>query len=347
MAIPYSRTIVGELPWYSVLVVTGIALAIWLAEREGKRLGLPDDTVVDLALVVVPMGIVGARLYYVLMSWEQFAPNPVSALYIWEGGLAIYGAVIGGAIGAGVYAWRKKLSFLTLADMIAPGLLLAQAIGRWGNYFNMEAYGPAITDETLMFFPFGVLIAQGGGYAWHMATFFYESMWNLAGFVFLWLIRKGQRHKGDVFAWYLVTYGSGRFIIEQLRQDSLYIGALRASQWLSLAVVIAASLWLLKHSARHRRHFCLGAACVALWVGRWACLNHTALYGLLMLCAALGAIWFLRNQKSLWLLVGMIGLDAAGLLASMCGGVLLQGSHAALCSLTLPGMLWALCSRQD
>ena len=116
MAIPYSRTIIGGLPWYSVLIVAGIAMAVWLAEREEHRLQLPKDTALDLALVVVPCGIVGARLYYVLMSWDQFAANPVSVLYVWQGGLAIYGGVIGGAVGVWLYARQKRISFAALAS---------------------------------------------------------------------------------------------------------------------------------------------------------------------------------------------------------------------------------------
>lgn len=155
MAIPYSRTLVGGIPWYSVLIVLGIMAALFLAGREEKRYGLPADTAVDLALLVVPFGIVGARLYYVAMTWEMFAARPLSILYVWEGGLAIYGGVIGGSLASAVYARRKKLSFARLADMIVPGLLLAQAIGRWGNYFNMEAYGPAIDNPLFQFFPAG------------------------------------------------------------------------------------------------------------------------------------------------------------------------------------------------
>ena len=220
MAMPYSRTIAGHLPWYSVLIVSGIALAIFLAGREEKRLGLPRDTAVDLALIVVPCGIIGARLYYVFMSWEHFASQPWSILYIWEGGIAVYGAVIGGAAGAWLYARRKKLSFAVLADLIAPGLLLAQAIGRWGNYFNMEAYGPLVQNPKLQFFPLAVMIPTADGFAWHAATFFYESLWNLCGFAVLWRLRRKQHQPGNVLAWYFVIYGSGRFIIEQLRQDS-------------------------------------------------------------------------------------------------------------------------------
>ena len=142
--------------------MTGILAAIWLAGREERRLGLPRDTVIDLALIVVPCGIIGARLYYVAMTWDLFRSNLVSILYIWEGGIAIYGGVIGGALGAWGYARRKKLPFPKLMDMVAPGLLLAQAIGRWGNYFNMEAYGPEITNPAYQFFPLGRADSLGG-----------------------------------------------------------------------------------------------------------------------------------------------------------------------------------------
>ena len=250
MEIPYSRTIIGNIPWYSVLIVLGVICAIILATSEEKRIGLPKDTIIDASLLAVPCGIIGARLYYVLMSWGQFASNPISALYIWEGGLAIYGGVIGGGLAVLIYAKIKKLSFLAITDCIAPGLLLAQAIGRWGNYFNMEAYGPEIINPALQFFPMGVLIASDTTMVWHMATFFYESLWNFCGFIVLWLIRKKQARAGHLFCWYMIIYGCGRFMIEQLRTDSLYIGTLRASQWLSFIICIIAIAILLTSKIR-------------------------------------------------------------------------------------------------
>ena len=348
MAIPYSRTVMGLLPWYSVLVVTGIASAIWLAAREEKRLNLPGDTAVDLALLVVPCGILGARLYYVAMSWPQFAADPVSALYIWRGGLAIYGGVIGGSTAAWIYSHKKRISIAMVEDMIAPGLLLAQAIGRWGNYFNMEAYGPVIADQRFQFFPLGVLIPEAGGYAWRMATFFYESMWNLAGFAVLWAIRKKQDRSGHVFCWYLVIYGAGRFVIEQLRQDSLYVGTLRASQWLSLLLCSAAAWKLLAHKTEQsprERGFCL--ACAGMWFVRWACLDQPLAYIVLMLLAGVGGIWLLRHSRSLGLLALMIAADAAGLVLGLHGGAFAMLAHALLCSLTLTGYLMALYMRKD
>lgn len=353
MAIPYSRTIVGQLPWYGVLIVAGILLAVRIASREERRLGLPRDSAVDLALVVVPCGIVGARLYYVIMSWPSFAANPLSMLYVWQGGLAIYGGVIGGALGAWLYARRKGISFSAVADAIAPGLLLAQAVGRWGNYFNMEAYGPAITDPRLQFFPMAVLIPSAEGHVWHAATFFYESMWNLCGFIALWALRKRQRQHGNVFAWYLVIYGSGRFIIEQLRQDSLFIGSLRASQCLSLVLCAFAAALLLQRSARgSKRHCALSWLSLALWISRWAALEMHAVYALLLLAGGMLGVWLVRNHPgALGLMAAALLLDGAGLAMALGGWPLSQafaiGLHTLLCSLTLPVYLRALTCTED
>ena len=130
-----SRMLFGVIPWYSFLIVLGVVIAIVLAVREENRAGLRKDTILDFTLIVLPCGIIGARVYYVVFSWDQFRNNLVSIFRIWEGGIAIYGAVIGGLLAAWLFARRRKISFFTLCDVIAPGLILAQAIGRWGNYF--------------------------------------------------------------------------------------------------------------------------------------------------------------------------------------------------------------------
>ena len=345
MEVPYSRTIIGGLPWYSALVVGGMALAIWLAGKEERRLGLPKDTAVDLALLVVPCGIIGARLYYVLMRWEQFAHQPLSALYVWRGGLGIYGGVIGGAVVALFYAYQKKLSFAVLADMIAPGLLLAQAIGRWGNYFNMEAYGIPLLDVRLQFFPLAVWIPSEN--AWHAATFFYESAWNLLGFSALWKLRTAQHEKGNVFAWYLLIYGAGRFVIEQLRTDSLYIGHLRASQWLSLGLCLgAAGLLIYRAKKTQKVDFWIAEGCAAFLFMRWAVMDSYAAYAFLLLLTGVLGLWASRNsRKALAGFLCALLLDGIGMVAAIANwpfAIAAYGIHAALCTLTLPMSIWAL-----
>ena len=139
---PASRYIFGSLPWYSVLIVAGALIAIALASREEKHVGIRKDTVIDLALWLIPLGIIGARIYYVAFSWSDFRDNPVSVLKIWEGGIAIYGAVIAGLIVVLAFSRIRKVPSLLLCDLIAPGLVLAQGIGRWGNYLLFSFFSP-------------------------------------------------------------------------------------------------------------------------------------------------------------------------------------------------------------
>lgn len=234
------RLLFGIVPVYGLLIAAGIFAALLLCTKQEKEKGLPADTSIDLALWVVPLAVIGARLYYVIFQWPQYRQNLLSVLYVWEGGLAIYGGIIGGVLGGYVFSRRKKMPFFRLADMVAPGLILAQAIGRWGNYINGEAYGYAVVNPALQFFPLAVQIDG----SWHMATFFYESMWNFIGFWLLWLNRKKVRRDGNVFFCYLIWYGLGRSVIEGLRTDSLMLGPLRVSQWLSILLLAAAALCL-------------------------------------------------------------------------------------------------------
>ena len=225
------------------MIAGGIGLGVWLCGTQEKRLGLPKDTAVDFALWAVPAAIIGARVYYVAFQWDLYKDDLLRAFRLWEGGIAIYGAVIGGALGAMAYAKKKKLSFGALADMTAPALILGQAIGRWGNFVNQEAYGALIENPALQFFPLAVY-ADG---AWRMATFFYESVWNFIGFFVLWLNRKKTVKPGDLFLKYLCWYGVGRAVIEGLRTDSLMWGSVRVSQALSVLLVIAAGALLILH----------------------------------------------------------------------------------------------------
>lgn len=292
-ATPSSRLLFGVIPLYSVLIVIGICLALLIASREEKRLGLPQDTVIDAALWVIPSGVIGARLYYVIFAWDTFAADPISILYVWQGGLAIYGAVIGGFLGVLLFAHKRKLHLGTLTDIIAPGLILAQALGRWGNYFNMEAYGVQITDPAWQFFPAAVFIPSITGGAWHMATFFYESMWNLIVFAALMLSRKKMYRTGDTSLWYFLLYGTGRLVIEGLRTDSLYAGStIRISQLLAGLMCLAVLIIFLHRTGLRkllRLHSLPMICCIALFIALCIYLMQTGLIGIevtTLLCAA-------------------------------------------------------------
>lgn len=229
--------------WYGVLIALGVLGAVLLAWFREQRLGLKKETTLDLALICVPVGILCARIYYVLFSWEYYAAHPAEILDIRGGGLAIYGGVIGGVLAGWIYSRVKKVSFGTLTDLVAPGLAFAQAVGRWGNFLNQEAYGAAVTNPHLQFFPLSVYI-EGSG--WHWATFFYESLWCALICIFLLIAeRRGFfKRKGDTFLWYLFLYALERCLVEGLRTDSLYIGPLRVSQALSLGVLLALQIGL-------------------------------------------------------------------------------------------------------
>lgn len=230
---------------YGILIAGALVIAVWLGTKEERRLALPKDTGIDILLYALPPAVIAARLYYVAFTWAHFRNDPLSILYFWEGGLAIYGGVIGGALGIWLLSRRKGINFAVLADVVAPALLLGQAIGRWGNYFNAEAFGYQVMNPALQFFPFAVQI----GAQWHLATFFYESLWNLAGFVFLYTNRVRFQHHGKfghVFLWYLLWYGVGRLCIEGLRTDSLMLGPVRVSQLLSLLLAVTAGAVIIR-----------------------------------------------------------------------------------------------------
>lgn len=270
-------TLFGEdVYWYGVLMAIGIIIAVFLAIREEKRKKLTTDIIIDMCLVMIPCGVVGARLYYVLFHLERYLQDPISILYIWEGGLAIYGAVIFGLLGAFVFARARKVRFLKLADCIMPGLVLAQSIGRWGNFFNQEAFGLPVTAKmiaqapALQYFPFAVgiqgthyfdevvctaCVTGANGVHLHLATFFYESAWCLLIFLVLWLFRKKFKHDGDMMLTYAGLYAFERMFVEGLRGDSLWLvqpntvawlsGGIRVSQLLSVVLVIAVVVFVL------------------------------------------------------------------------------------------------------
>lgn len=249
--------------WYGVIIACGMALAVGLAMLRQKRLALPADTTLDLALIGIPSAIVCARLYYVAFSWRAYAADPIRALFIWEGGMAIYGGIIGGVLAGWFYSRRKQLPFLKLADLAAPSIALGQAVGRWGNFVNQEAYGALCARAWQRRFPIGVFIAADG--QWHYATFFYESMWCLLIVAALLILERRRRFRrdGGVFIGYVFLYALERALVEGLRTDSLYLGSLRVSQLLSLGALLVCAAWMLRRAAA-KRWFAGALACCAV-----------------------------------------------------------------------------------
>jgi phosphatidylglycerol:prolipoprotein diacylglycerol transferase len=247
---------------YGMLIALGVLGAVIYMGRECKRRSLPRDLAVDIVLWAVPLAVVASRLYYVAFTWQRYQHDLLSILRIWEGGLAIYGGVLGGALGVFLLSKRRKLPFALLADLVAPALILGQAIGRWGNFFNGEAYGNLVSNPAWQFFPVAV-VADG---QWHLATFFIESVWNLAGFLILLKLRDLCYSKGNgmLFLWYLLWYGLGRMVIEGLRTDSLMLGAMRVSQVLSGIMMAISGIVLVSRCNQRSLHYILLAAGLCL-----------------------------------------------------------------------------------
>lgn len=233
--------------WYALLIVSGIILAYFVAQHEATKRGLHEDFLSDLLLWTLPIAIISARLYYVINKWDYYGQNPGQIIAIWEGGIAIHGALIGAFITAYIFCRVKNVSFLKVADITAPSILIGQIIGRWGNFVNQEAYGGNVSREFLegLMLPNWIIeqmyVEELSSYV--HPTFLYESMWNVVGLIILLVARKINWHRGEMFFTYLIWYSIGRFFIEGLRTDSLYlIGDLRSAQVVSiLAIVIGVS----------------------------------------------------------------------------------------------------------
>lgn len=222
--------------FYGVLIAMGLVLAVVYACRRSKVFGLKEDDILDGVLWVTPFAILCARAYYCIFSWEHYADNPISLLYIWEGGLAIYGGVLGAAVGVAVLCKIKKIKLPTMLDVVSLGFLIGQSIGRWGNFFNREAFGA----ETDSFLRMGLMNSYTGTVTYYHPTFFYESVWNAAGFLLLHHLSKKRQYDGQIALGYAAWYGLGRAFIEGLRTDSLYWGPFRVSQLLAAVSCLAA-----------------------------------------------------------------------------------------------------------
>lgn len=217
-----------DIMWYGILIATGMVLAVLIALREAKRLGISEDDILNLAMIAIPCGLIGARAYYVIFNWSYYAGDISEILNFRGGGLAIHGGLIGGILAGLIYAKVKNINFFKLADCVVLGIPLAQAIGRWGNFLNQEAHGGP-TD-----LPWGIMV---DGIKVH-PTFLYESIWDLGVFLFLFIFRKKQKYQGQILVDYIILYSIGRFFIEGLRTDSLMLGPLRMAQVISLSCII-------------------------------------------------------------------------------------------------------------
>lgn len=232
-----------QIHWYGLLIAVGLLLAVLYACGRSKEFGLHEDDLIDGVLCVVPFAVLCARLYYCIFKWDSYAANPISILYIWEGGLAIYGGVIGAAIGIVVFSMvkKKKVNLLAVLDITSLGFLIGQAVGRWGNFLNREAFGA----RTEIFCRMGLMNTMTGQVEYYHPTFLYESLWNLCGFVLLHFLSKKRKYDGQVALGYVAWYGLGRTFIEGLRTDSLMLGPIRVSQLLAAVSCFAAVLVLI------------------------------------------------------------------------------------------------------
>jgi len=248
---------IGSWPvyWYGIIIAAGFLLAVVYCGKVSQRFGIIKDSIVDMLFFAVPLSIVGARLYYLVFNSSQLQ-NPdgsfnfIQIFRIWDGGLAIYGGIIAAVITLFVFCRIKKIKFLAFADLGVHGLLIGQCIGRWGNFTNVEAYGAQTT------LPWRMGIYEGGQFLEVHPTFLYESLWNLAGFFLLSTIsKKWRKFDGQIFLCYFLWYGIGRFLIEGLRTDSLYLfnTGIRVSQALALFTAVVAALLLVYH-LRVKRH---------------------------------------------------------------------------------------------
>ena len=243
--------------FYGIIIACGLVLAVLYCMNRSKEFGIQEDDILDGVLWVTPFSICCARAYYCIFAWHEYAADPISVLYIWNGGLAIYGGVIGALIGVTVLCKLKKIKLPAMLDLVLLGFLIGQSIGRWGNFMNREAFG-APTDSFLRMGLYNTLTGQT---EYYHPTFLYESVWNLCGFVLLHFLSKRRKYDGQIALCYAAWYGLGRCIIEGLRMDSLYWGSFRVSQVLAGISCVAAVIVLIwQHFREHPKE--------KLWVNR-------------------------------------------------------------------------------
>lgn len=238
-----------QIYWYSIFIFLGILTATIIVCREAKKQKIDEDFLLNLTFNVIVFGILGARIYYVLFNLKYYLANPIEIFQIWNGGLAIHGGILAGLLVTIIYTKKKNINTLKMLDIIVVGLIIAQALGRWGNFFNKEAYGNVISYASLKSLGVPTFIIKGmyieGAY--RQPTFFYESVWCFVGFIAMLMIRKYKYLKvGMLSGFYLIWYGSIRFIIEAMRADSLMLGNLKMAQLMSIVFIIVGLFLFIK-----------------------------------------------------------------------------------------------------
>lgn len=227
--------------WYSVCIFVALLIGGSLALREGRKWNIKEDLMINMFFFLIPISIIGARLYYVIFNWSYYSKNVMEIFEIWEGGLAIHGGILFGLIYVIIYCAKNNIKFFRMSDILVVSLIIGQAIGRWGNFFNQEAHGGIISYESLHKLVPVDFIVQGmniGG-VYYQPTFLYESLWCLLGFIVLLIIRNLRYTKiGQITGFYFIWYGAGRYLIEAMRTDSLMLGDFKMAQIISIAMVI-------------------------------------------------------------------------------------------------------------
>lgn len=247
-----------DIRWYGILIACGMTFGIIMANYNCKWREVDYDNLLNIVLISIPIGIIGARLYYVVFEFDNYKNNIIDAFNIRNGGLAIHGGLIFALGTALIYTKIKKLNFIKFADVAAPSIILAQALGRWGNFFNQEAHGDSVSYEFIKNFPMFIQQGMNINGIYYNPTFLYESIWNLVVFIILMIMLRKSQKNGIVFFTYIGLYSIGRFVIEGMRTDSLMIGNIRIAQLVSLSGV---TLWIVFIGLNYYKRVIKGSAC--------------------------------------------------------------------------------------
>ena len=266
-----------EIRWYSLCLTFGILLALFYAGYRAKQEGIDSNDTLDIALFTIPLAIVGARTYYVLTTLGEY-DSFLDMIAIWNGGIAIYGAIIAGGLTILAVCRYKKIPFLKMFDATAPAVMIGQILGRWGNFFNGEAYGREILEGSPLYFIRMGLIPNVESYSqmhYFHPTFLYESLWNRIGFLIIHFLYKKKKFDGQIFFMYITWYGFGRMLIEGLRTDSLYVGVFRISQVVGFLCFVTGAIVLIIKLIRVRRQALTAAT---TYVPTYEKLSHMQTY---------------------------------------------------------------------